>query len=74
VGLLSTSLSNGYWTLSDATHSIPCVLTGSAEDLVALHGAVVLLMKCTVVAEVCQVRDTQSSAVLSFSFCNVSTV
>jgi hypothetical protein len=56
VGFLSTSISNGYWTLSDATQSIPCVLTGNMEDLVTLHGAIVLLMNYTVVAEVCQVR------------------
>jgi hypothetical protein len=56
VGFLSTSISNGYWTLSDATQSISCVLTGDMRDLVSLHGAVVLLMKYTVVAEICQVR------------------
>jgi hypothetical protein len=58
VGFLSTSGSNGYWTLSDATQNLNCVLTGSMEDLVTLHGAIVLLMKYTVVTEVCQVRDT----------------
>jgi hypothetical protein len=58
VGFLSTSASNGYWTLSDATRSISCVLTGNIEDLVTLHGAIVLLMQYAVVAEVCEVRDT----------------
>jgi hypothetical protein len=56
VGLLSTSLVNGYWTLSDATMSIPCVLTGDMEDLFTLQGAIVFLMKCLVVTEIFQVR------------------
>jgi hypothetical protein len=59
VGLLSTSACNGYWTLSDATQNVPCVFTGDIDDLVALHGTVVLLTKYTLVAEVCQVRDTR---------------
>jgi hypothetical protein len=58
VGFLSTSVSNGYWTLSDATQSLSCVPTGNMEDLVTLHGAIVLLMKYTVVTEVYQVRHT----------------
>jgi hypothetical protein len=67
VGLLSTSFSYGYWTLSDATKSIPCVLTGDVESLIILHGAVVLLMKCTIVTEVFEVRDVQRWAILSCS-------
>lgn len=58
VGLLSTSVSNGYWTLSDATRIVPCVLAHDAEDFVNLHGAVVLLMKCILVTELYQVRQT----------------
>jgi hypothetical protein len=58
VGFLSTSVCNGYWSLSDATHTIPCVFTGNMEDLVTLHGTVLLLLKYTLVTEVCQVRDT----------------
>ena len=58
VGLLSTSHSNGYWTLSDATQSVPCVLAHDTEDFVNLHGAVLLLMKCNLVTEVYQVRQT----------------
>jgi len=57
VGLLSTSISNGYWELSDATQSIRCLLAYDTEDLVTLHGAVVLLMKCSLVTEVYQVRQ-----------------
>jgi hypothetical protein len=63
VGFLSTSVSNGYWTLSDATQSLSCVPTGSMGDLITLHGAIVLLMKYTVVTEVCQVRDAWGLAV-----------
>jgi len=58
VGLLSTSISNGYWELSDATQSINCLLAYDTEDLVTLHGAVVLLMNCSLVTEVYQVRQT----------------
>jgi len=58
VGFLSTSISNGCWELSDATQSIRCVLAYDTEDLVNLHGAVVLLLKCSLVTEVYQVRQT----------------
>ena len=57
MGLLSTSISNGHWTLSDATQSVRCVLAYDSEDFVNLHGAVVLLMKCSLVTEVYQVRE-----------------
>jgi hypothetical protein len=67
VGLLSASLSNGCWILSDATKSIPCVLSGNMEDLVKCHGAIVLLLRCTVVTEVFEVRDAHMWAVLSGS-------
>jgi hypothetical protein len=54
---LSTSINNGSWELSDATQSIRCVLACDAEDLVTLHGAVVLLMSCSLVTEVYEVRQ-----------------
>ncbi|XP_021926048.1 uncharacterized protein LOC110832902 isoform X3 [Zootermopsis nevadensis] len=52
VGLLSTNLISGCWTLSDATKGFLCVVTGDMENLMMLHGAVVLLIKCTIVTEV----------------------
>ncbi|XP_069685375.1 uncharacterized protein [Periplaneta americana] len=51
VGFLSTCSKSGYWTLSDSSCSIPCVLTSGANNVIGLHKSVVLVKSSTLVTE-----------------------
>ena len=53
VGVLTASVDSGYWVLSDATYSVPCLITGNITK--NLHRALVLLLHCTIIVELVQV-------------------